>query len=85
MTAPCEWCAKHRKSLRQMEDDIIAIERGGAALEMLASEDAYNPTDGIKFIASQLAVIGGRLAEAFSTWGFRDRVDEERGTRLALS
>ena len=77
MTAPCEWCAKHRKSLRQMEDDIIAIERGGAALEMQVGTDEYDPADGIKFIASQLAVIGGRLAEAFSVWGFRDPVDGE--------
>ena len=39
MSAPCEWCAKHRESLRKMEDDIIAIERGGNALELLAAED----------------------------------------------
>ncbi len=78
MTAPCEWCAKHRESLREMEDDIIAIERGGLALEMLAGEDQlYNTSDGIKFIATQLAVIGGRLAETFSVWRFLDRVDGE--------
>jgi hypothetical protein len=77
MTAPCEWCAKHRESLRQMEDDIIAIERGGNALELLASEDQlYNTSDAIKFIATQLAVIGGRLAETFSLWGFSRRDGE---------
>ncbi len=80
MTAPCEWCAKHRKSLRQMEDDIIAIERGGAALEMLVGTDEYDPTDGVKFIASQLAVIGGRMDETFSAWGLHEFVDEEEGS-----
>ncbi len=77
MTTPCKWCAKHRESLREMEDDIIAIERGGAALEMLVGTDEYDPADGIKFIASQLHVIGCRMAEAFSVCGFRDRVDGE--------
>ncbi len=81
MTAPCEWCAKHRESLRKMEDDIIAVERGGLALEMLAGEDQlYNTSDGIKFIATQLAVIAGRLAESFSIWGLHDRVDGEDGS-----
>ncbi len=80
MTAPCEWCAKHRESLRRMEDDIIAIERGGAALEMLVGTDEYDPADGIKFIASQLAVIGGRLAESFSCWGLHERIDREEGS-----
>ncbi len=80
MSAPCEWCAKHRKTLREMEDDIIAVERGGNALAMLATEDAYNPTDGIKFIATQLAVIGDRLAETFSAWGLHEFVDGEEGS-----
>ncbi len=81
MTTPCEWCAQHRESLRKMEDDIIAVERGGLALEMLAGEDQlYNTSDGIKFIATQLAVIGGRLAETFSCWGLRDPIDGEDGS-----
>ena len=64
-----------------MEDDIIAIERGGNALEMLAGEDQlYNTADGIKFIATQLAVIGARLAETFSCWGLHDPVDGEDGS-----
>ena len=81
MTAPCEWCAKHRESLRQMEDDIIAVERGGNALEMLAGGDQlYDTTDAIKFIGTQLAVIGDRLAETFSSWELHKRVDGEEGS-----
>ena len=81
MSAPCEWCAKHRETLRKMEDDIIAVERGGKALEMLAGEDqSYDTSDAIKFIGTQLAVIGDRLGEAFSLMGHFPRVDGEESS-----
>ena len=81
MTAPCEWCAKHRESLRKMEDDIIAVERGGNALEMMAGGDQlYDTTDAVKFIATQLAEIAGRLAETFSSWGLHKPVDGEESS-----
>ena len=81
MTAPCEWCAKHRETLRKMEDDIIVVERGGKALELLAGEDqCYDTSDAIKFIGTQLAVIGDRLAETFSAWGLHEFVDGEEGS-----
>ena len=72
---------KHRESLRRMEDDIIAIERGGNALELLAAEDQlYDTSDTIKFIGTQLAAIGGRLGEAFSLMGPFPRVGGEEGS-----
>ena len=43
---------------------------------MLVGTDEYDPADGIKFIASQLHVIGCRMAETFSLWGFVRSGDE---------